>query len=248
MTTADTGRAQRSFAAGTERRSEAELRRLLSHVGEDLEFAPAQDILAWAVATFGARLAITSSMNDAVLAHLASTVATDIDILFLDTGYHFAETLDTRDTVAFTLAVNVVNVTAEQTVAEQDTAYGKDLFARDPDMCCALRKVKPLEAQLAGYDAWATGLRRDETPDRADTPVIGWDQTKRKIKLAPLARWSAGDIIRYTEDHGVPVNPLQRDGYPSIGCQPCTRRVTPDEDPRDGRWAGTDKTECGIHQ
>lgn len=234
--------------ASTKGRSEAELRRLVRHAGAELELAPAGAILEWAVATFGHRLAITSSMNDAVLSHLASAVAPDIDVIFLDTGYHFAETIGTRDMVAATMAVNVVNVTADQTVPEQDATYGVDLFARDPDLCCALRKVRPLQNALAGYDAWATGLRRDETHDRADTPVIGWDETKRKVKLAPLARWSAQDIDRYVEVHGVPVNPLQRDGYASIGCWPCTRRVTPDEDPRDGRWAGTGKTECGIHQ
>ncbi|MGI8948867.1 MAG: phosphoadenylyl-sulfate reductase [Ornithinimicrobium sp.] len=248
MTTAGTGAARLPMAAGTGGRSETELRRLVRHGGAALESAPAQDIIMWAVATFGRRLAITSSMNDAVLAHLASTVATDIDVVFLDTGYHFAETIETRDTVAATLSVNVVTVTADQTVAEQDAAYGKDLFARDPDLCCALRKVRPLEDQLAGYDAWATGLRRDETHDRADVPVVGWDRTKRKVKFSPLARWSAQDVEHYIREFGVPVNPLQHDGYPSIGCWPCTRRVAPGEDPRGGRWAGTGKTECGIHQ
>ena len=187
-------------------------------------------------------------MGDAVLAHVASKVAPGIDVVFLDTGYHFAETIGTRDAVEATLPVNLINVTPKQTVAEQDAAHGKDLFNRDPDLCCALRKVKPLEEALAGYDAWATGLRRDETHNRVIAPVIGWDDKKRKVKVSPLARWTGEEVERYIEEHNVLVNPLQYDGYPSIGCWPCTRRVAPGEDPRSGRWAGTGKTECGIHQ
>ncbi len=170
-----------------------------------------------------------------------------IDVVFLDTGYHFAETIGTRDAVAATLPVNLLTITPKQTVAEQDAEFGKDLFARDPDLCCAMRKVAPLAESLAGYDAWATGLRRAETHNRVIAPVIGWDARKRKVKVSPLARWSDEQVDRYVLENGVLVNPLQYDGYPSIGCGPCTRRVAPGEDPRSGRWAGTGKTECGIH-
>jgi phosphoadenosine phosphosulfate reductase len=186
-------------------------------------------------------------MGDAVLAHLASTVAPGIDVVFLDTGYHFPETLGTRDAVEATLPVNLLTITPRQTVAEQDAAHGKDLFARDPDLCCALRKVKPLEEALQGYDAWATGLRRAETHNRVIAPVIGWDAKKRKVKVSPLARWSDEEVDRYIAENEVLVNPLQYDGYPSIGCAPCTRRVALGDDPRSGRWAGLAKTECGIH-
>ncbi len=247
MTTATTEAARLFKGTRTEGRSEAELKQLVRHAGAELELAPAEVIIEWAVATFGERFAITSSMGDAVLAHVASAVAPGIDVVFLDTGYHFAETIGTRDAVAATLPVTLVDVTAEQTVAEQDATYGKDLFARDPDLCCALRKVKPLEQALAGYDAWATGLRRDETRNRVIAPVIGWDDTKRKVRVSPLARWTGDQIDRYIAENGVLVNPLQYDGYPSIGCWPCTRRVAPGEDPRSGRWAGTGKTECGIN-
>jgi phosphoadenosine phosphosulfate reductase len=247
MTTATTDSARAFKGTITEGRSEAELKELVRVAGAELELAPAEVIIEWAVATFGDRFAITSSMSDAVLAHVASQVAPGLDVVFLDTGYHFAETIGTRDAVEATLPVNLVNVTPKQTVAEQDATYGKDLFARDPDLCCALRKVKPLEEALAGYDAWATGLRRDETHNRVIAPVIGWDEKKRKVKVSPLARWTAAQVERYIEDNGVLVNPLQYDGYPSIGCWPCTRRVAPGEDPRSGRWAGTAKTECGIH-
>ncbi len=248
MTTATTTAARAFKGTTTDGRSEAELKQLVRHAGAELELAPAEVIIEWAVATFGSRFAITSSMGDAVLAHVASRVAPGVDVVFLDTGYHFAETVGTRDAVEATLPVTLVNVTPKQTVAEQDATYGKDLFARDPDLCCALRKVKPLEETLSRYDAWATGLRRDETHNRVIAPVIGWDEKKRKVKVSPLARWTADDVDRYIDEHNVLVNPLQYDGYPSIGCWPCTRRVAPGEDPRSGRWAGTGKTECGIHQ
>ena len=240
--------AARNFkGTSTEGRSEAELKDLVSHAGAELELAPAELIIEWAVATFGARFCITSSMGDAVLADLASKVAPGIDVVFLDTGYHFAETIGTRDAVEATVPVNLVTVAPEQSVAEQDAAYGKDLYKRDPDLCCALRKVAPLQNALASYDAWATGLRRQETHDRVIAPVIGWDENKRKVKVSPLARWSGDDVDRYIAENGALVNPLQYDGYPSIGCWPCTRRVAPGEDPRSGRWADTNKTECGIH-
>ena len=248
MSAATTTAARAFRGTATEGRSKEELKELVRVAGADLELAPAEVIIEWAVATFGERFCITSSMADAVLAHVASTVAPGIDVVFLDTGYHFVETIGTRDAVEATLPVNLISITPKQSVDEQDATYGKDLFARDPDLCCALRKVKPLEDALAGYDAWATGLRRAETHNRVIAPVIGWDEKKGKVKVSPLARWSDEEVERYIADNGVLVNPLQYDGYPSIGCWPCTRRVSPGEDPRSGRWAGTGKTECGIHQ
>jgi phosphoadenosine phosphosulfate reductase len=229
------------------RRSEVELRDLAVVAGAELELAPAEVILAWAVDTFGSRFCVTSSMADAVLAHLASQVAPGIDLVFLDTGYHFPETIGTRDAVAATLPVNVVTAHPELTVAEQDERYGPDLWARNPDQCCAMRKVEPLRRSLADYDAWATGLRRDETHNRVITPVVGWDAAKHKVKVSPLARWTQADVDAYIAEQGVLVNPLVDDGYPSIGCRTCTHRVDPGDDARSGRWAGTTKTECGIH-
>uniref|UniRef100_UPI0038B35ED9 phosphoadenylyl-sulfate reductase n=1 Tax=Nocardioides acrostichi TaxID=2784339 RepID=UPI0038B35ED9 len=231
----------------TEGRSPEELRDLVSHWGAELELAPAETIVEWAAATFGERFCVTSSMGDAVLAHLASRVVPGIDVVFLDTGYHFVETLGTRDAVEATLPVNLRTITPEQSVAEQDATEGKDLFRTDPDRCCALRKVAPLQRALADYDAWATGLRRAETHARVIAPVIGWDAKKQKVKVSPLARWSDEQVEAYIAEHHVLVNPLVYDGYPSIGCAPCTRRVAPGDDARSGRWAGTGKTECGIH-
>jgi phosphoadenosine phosphosulfate reductase len=216
--------------------------------GAELELAPAESIIEWAVDTFGGRFCVTSSMGDAVLSHLASKVAPGIDVVFLDTGYHFAETIGTRDAVAATMPVNVVTLSPTISVRQQDEQYGPDLWSRDPDLCCALRKVQPLADGLAEYDAWATGLRREETHNRVIAPVVGWDAKKQKVKVSPLARWTQDDVDRYIVENNVLVNPLQYDGYPSIGCWPCTRRVAPGEDARSGRWAGLGKTECGIHQ
>jgi phosphoadenosine phosphosulfate reductase len=224
-----------------------QLRETALIAGSELELAPAEAILEWAVETFGRRFCVTSSMGDSVLPHLASTVAPGIDVLFLDTGYHFAETLGTRDAVAATLPVNVVTLSPKISVRQQDELYGRELWSRDPDLCCSMRKVEPLNEALVGYDAWATGLRRDETRSRVITPVVGWDEKKQKVKVSPLARWSQADVDAYVAKHNVLVNPLQSDGYPSIGCWPCTRRVAPGDDPRSGRWAGSGKTECGIH-
>ena len=247
MTAATTTRAAQARGVDTSGRSEEELRDLVEHAGADLELAPAEVIIEWAVATFGERFCITSSMGDAVLAHLAARVKPGIDVVFLDTGYHFAETIGTRDAVEATMPVRMLSIQPRLTVEQQDAQHGPELYLRDPDLCCAMRKVKPLQQALAGYDAWATGLRRAETRDRVIAPVIGWDATKGKVKVSPLARWTDEQIDAYIAEHQVLVNPLLEDGFPSIGCAPCTRRVAPGEDPRSGRWAGTGKTECGIH-
>ncbi len=226
---------------------EAALQALAERADRELEDADALDVLRWTAATFGPRWCVTSSMEDAVVAHLASRVAPGVDVVFLDTGYHFPETIGTRDAVAAVLDVNVITLTPPQSVAEQDAEYGPGLHDRDPDLCCALRKVKPLEEGLRGYQAWATGLRRDESPTRANTPVVGWDPRRRKVKVSPIARWTQQEVDAYIAEHGVLTNPLLTDGYASIGCAPCTRRVLAGEDARAGRWAGRAKTECGLH-
>jgi len=225
-----------------------DLQQLAEQAGRDLEEASALDVLRWAADTFGPRFCVTSSMEDAVVAHLASRALPGVDVVFLDTGYHFPETIGTRDAVAAVMDVNVITLTPRQTVAEQDAQYGAKLHDRDPDLCCALRKVAPLEQGLRKYDAWATGLRRDESPTRANTPVVSWDAKRQKVKIAPIARWTQDDVEAYVAEHGVLTNPLLMDGYASVGCAPCTRRVLEGEDARAGRWAGLGKTECGIHQ
>ena len=223
-----------------------DLSEVADRANRDLEGASALEILTWAHREFGSKLVIASSMADTVMIHLAEQVAAGIDVLFLDTGYHFIETIGTRDAVKLVHNVNVINVTPEQTVAEQDATWGKDLFARDPDQCCALRKVAPLGKALVPYAAWATGMRRADSPARANTPLVAWDAARKLIRIAPIAAWTDEDVARYIEINSLMINPLLEDGYTSIGCEPCTSRAAK-EDPRAGRWAGFAKTECGIN-
>jgi len=224
-----------------------DLRSLVDEAADRLEGATPQEILGWAVDTFGARFALSSSMGDGVLASLAASVKPGVDVVFLDTGYHFPETIGTRDAVAQTYDVNVRTMLPLLSVTQQDEAYGAELWSRDPDKCCAMRKVEPLARALEDYDAYATGIRRDESPSRADTRVVEWDDKRGKVKVNPIAGWTQDDVDAYVEANGILVNPLHYDGYPSIGCGPCTHRVAEGEDPRSGRWAGSAKTECGLH-
>jgi phosphoadenosine phosphosulfate reductase len=220
---------------------------IVESAADALEEAPAEEIIRWAIATFGDRICVTSSMKDAVLVDIAAKIRPGIDVLFVDTGYHFAETIGTRDAVEAVYPVNVVNVTSSRTVAEQEHDLGPRLYGRNPDLCCHLRKVEPLNRALEPYLAWITGIRREETSHRRGSRVVEWNAARGKVKVNPLARWSHAELTAYIEDNGILVNPLQYDGFPSIGCEPCTQRVAPGDDPRSGRWAGTGKTECGIH-
>lgn len=228
-------------------RTREELRALAEQAGRDLEGAAALEILQWAEDQFGSSWAVASSMADAVLPSLAARVRPGVDVLFLDTGYHFAETLGTRDAVGATLPVTIRNITPQQSVAEQDASFGPRLYERNPDQCCALRKVLPLRRALKDYAAWATGLRRDESPTRARVRVVEWDEQRSMVKVNPIAAWTSADVQNYVAATGVLVNPLLSDGYGSVGCGPCTRRITAGEDLRAGRWSGRDKVECGLH-
>jgi len=219
---------------------------LAIEANRELEHASALEVMGWAHEQFGSGLVVTSSMADTVMIHLAEQVAPGIDVVFLDTGYHFVETIGTRDAVRAVHDVNVINVTAELTTAQQDAAYGKDLFRTNPDQCCAMRKVAPLGRALAPYAAWATGLRRADSASRAGTPVVSWDARRHLVKVAPIATWTDDDVADYIERNGLMVNPLLDDGYSSVGCEPCTVRSV-GGDARSGRWAGLAKTECGIH-
>ncbi len=220
---------------------------IVESAADALENAPAEEIVRWAIATFGDRICVTSSMKDAVLVDIASKIRPGIDVLFVDTGYHFAETIGTRDAVEAVYPVNIVNVRSPRTVAEQDRDLGPRLNGRNPDLCCHLRKVEPLNRALDPYLAWITGIRREETSHRSGSRVVEWNSARGKVKVNPLAAWTQARLEDYIEANGILVNPLQYDGYPSIGCEPCTQRVAPGEDPRSGRWAGTGKTECGIN-
>lgn len=230
------------------RRSLTELRGIAEDGARRFADAPAEQIVAWAVDTFGTRLCVLSSMTDAVLAHLVSRVSPGVAVLFGDTGYHFAETIGTRDAVAATLPVRVVDVRPDQSVAEQTAEYGPDLFATNPDLCCRIRKTEPLRRALTDYEAWCSGIRRGETGARAGAQAVEWDQRRDKVKINPIVAWSDDEVGAYVDAHGLLTNPLLQLGFSSIGCAPCTSAPTdPTGDPRSGRWAGTTKTECGLH-
>ena len=223
-----------------------DLSELAAQASLELEGATALEIMGWAHDEFGGGLVVTSSLADTVMISLAERVAPGMDVVFLDTGYHFVETIGTREAVKLVHDVNLINVLPELTVAEQDAAYGKDLFRTQPDQCCGMRKVAPLGKALAPYTAWASGVRRADSAARASTPVVAWDPKRRLVKVSPIAAWTDEDVEAYIEENSLMVNPLLEDGYPSIGCEPCTVRAT-GSDARAGRWAGLGKTECGIH-
>jgi phosphoadenosine phosphosulfate reductase len=222
------------------------LEELALDAARNLEDASAEEVVRWAADTFGDRFVVTASMSDGVLSHLAGRAVPGITVLFLDTGYHFAETIGTRDAVAATYPVNVKTVTHPLRVPEHEAEYGR-LYEIDPDLCCAIRKIWPLDRALRPYDAWASGVRRAELAARANTPIVGWDAKRRKAKVNPLATWTDTQVADYVAEHDILVNPLRQIGYASIGCAPCTRPVTDGEDARSGRWAGSAKVECGIH-
>lgn len=204
-----------------------------------------REVLRWAEATFGQDLTVASSMGDEVLLELVAQAAPSLDVFFLDTGYHFSETLVTRDHWATRLRIRTVLPLL--TVAEQDAEHGSRLHDRDPDRCCAIRKVEPLNRAVEGRQAWVTGMRRVDAPTRTDITLVGWDEKRAMVKLNPIAAWDDDDVDRFAFEEDVRLNPLRAQGYASIGCAPCTRPVAPGEDPRAGRWAGRTKTECGLH-
>src|SRR6476620_4089396 len=174
----------------TELTTDTDLQRLAERAAADLEGASALDLLRWTDENFGGNYVVASNMQDAVLVDLAAKVRPGVDVLFLDTGYHFVETIGTRDAVVAVYDINVLNVTPENSVAKQDELFGKDLFAREPNECCRMRKVEPLGKALRGYSAWVTGLRRDEAPTRANAPLISCDNAFGLVKINPLAAWT----------------------------------------------------------
>jgi phosphoadenosine phosphosulfate reductase len=215
--------------------------------GKRFESEPAEAVLTWAAETFGDKFCITASMADALLIDLASKAQPGVNVVFLDTGYHFAETLQTRDRVEQRYNIALHSILPKQTVAEQDATFGPKLHDRDPDACCSLRKVEPLRRTLNGYYAWASGIRRDEAESRRNSGVVEWDRKRSMVKVNPIATWTQEQVDEYVMANDVEVNPLVYDGFPSIGCGPCTRRVQAGEDARAGRWSNRGKTECGLH-
>ena len=224
-----------------------ELKVIAEAASVELADATAEEALAWTARTFGDSWIVASNMQDAVLIDLAVKAKPDIDVLFLETGYHFAETIGTRDAVDLVYPdVHIVNAAAEQSVADQEAQFGL-LNRTDPTRCCNLRKVVPLQRTLAQYDAWVTGVRRVDAPTRANTPIVQWDERNGLVKINPIAPWTDDEFNSYIAEHGILENPLVQAGYPSIGCAPCTAKPLPGQDARSGRWAGQAKTECGLH-
>ncbi|MEN9715614.1 MAG: hypothetical protein RJA35_1081 [Actinomycetota bacterium] len=220
----------------------------LREANPDAPEATAEAVIEWVAKNFSVdAAAVACSMADSVLPAIVATKLPNVEVLFLDTGYHFVETYGTRNEVERALPVRILDIKPKQTVAEQDAQYGEKLYQRDPNLCCQLRKVEPLTNQLQQFEVWFTGVRRDEAETRANTPLVQWDAKNGLVKVNPLAAWTFDQLIDYANEHKVPVNLLLSNGYPSIGCEPCTKPVAPGEDPRSGRWAGSGKVECGLH-
>jgi phosphoadenosine phosphosulfate reductase len=210
----------------------------LAAASRDLETKPATSAIEWAWDRFGPDVVLAASFQDCVLISLAAQVAPGIEVAFLDTGYHFAETLWYVEQVRSRFDLNLAVIKPEVAL--------DDLWLTDPDACCAARKVEPLARALSGKAAWMSGLRRDEAPSRASSPIVSYDVGRGLVKVNPIANWTDQDVAGYVHDHDLPVHPLADRGYASIGCWPCTRPVAEGESTRSGRWAGTDKTECGL--
>jgi phosphoadenosine phosphosulfate reductase len=221
----------------------------LKQAAVELEHAPAADILKWAADHFAPRLTFATSLGieDCVVTDLIAKASLPVDFFTLDTGVLFPESYALWKRVEDRYGVVVTPVRPRRTIDEQALDEGPELWTREPDRCCELRKMEPLRARLAGYDAWITAIRRDQTPERANAPVVGWDGRFGLVKINPLVRWTFDEVRAYVREHEVPYNPLHDQNYPSIGCVPCTSPVMPGEDPRSGRWRGKEKTECGLH-
>jgi phosphoadenosine phosphosulfate reductase len=222
----------------------------LDLVSTELEPGGAEATLLWAKEQFGSEIALACSFggpSGMVLVDLSARLGLTPEIFYLDTDVLFPETYALRDEVSRRYRVQPVAYHSRLTLDEQAAKYGPELWTRDPDRCCYLRKVEPNERALVGKRAWISGIRRDQSATRKDVAVVEWDEGFDLVKLNPLAAWSEDDVWAYIRANNVPYNPLHDDGYPSIGCVHCTRRVLPGEDRRAGRWSGFDKVECGIH-
>jgi len=218
-------------------------------LADEYEGRPPEDLLIWAAERFPGRIVLTCSWQrqSSVLVHMLAELGLDIRIVELDTGLLFPETYATRDRLIARYGIDVERITPRRSVEEQARDEGAELWQRDPDRCCALRKVEPFARALTGMEAWITGIRRQQSVSRASARKIEWDGGRGMAKIQPLVDWSDEDVQGYLYARDIPYNRLHDEGYPSIGCTPCTRAVQPGEDPRAGRWAGQDKNECGLH-
>jgi len=225
----------------------------LQHISLSLENSSPQQILLWAMETYRDKLTMGTAFGPEgcclidMIARLRDRVGVTPDIFNLDTGYQFAETLALREQMQKHYGLTIRFVRSEESVEEMEARFDGPIYGTDPDRCCFQRKVVPLSKAIAGFDAWVSAIRREQTPERARSPIIGPDARYKLVKINPLANWTKQQVWDYIHENGVPTNSLHDKGYPSIGCWPCTRQVALDEDERAGRWAGSDKRECGLH-
>jgi phosphoadenosine phosphosulfate reductase len=215
-----------------------------------LEGQGPQDVLVNAVENYAASLVLAASFGaeDVVLIDMLHKLAPTIPVFYLDTNIHFAETYDTRDKLQARYGMTLIQVQPQLTLTEQAEKHGDKLWEREPNLCCEIRKVEPLKRVLSNYQAWITGIRREQSPTRANTKKVEWDEKFNLVKFNPLADWTEAQVWEYIHAYDVPYNPLHDRNYPSIGCRVCTRAVMPGQDSRSGRWAGFEKTECGLHK
>jgi phosphoadenosine phosphosulfate reductase len=218
----------------------------------ELESKQPQEVLAYALQRYGPKIILACSFGaeDVVLVDMIQRIAPRTKLFYLDTDFLFQETYEVKDRIIARYGLTpdqVIQVKPLLTPAEQAARYGDALWARNPDLCCQLRKVEPLSRLLQGYAAWITGIRRDQTPTRAHAGLVEWDRKFNLVKFNPLAKWTSEDVWTYIRVHEVPYNSLHDRSYPSIGCTHCTAPVMPGEDPRSGRWKNFAKTECGLH-
>lgn len=227
-----------------------EKERIIAEAAEEYERKTPQELLSWAVKTFPRiTLACSFGAEDVALVDMLYKISPETDIFYPDTDFHFQETYETRDRIQQRYpGIRLIRVSPKLTPEEQAEKYGDELWKKDPNLCCNLRKVEPLTQILGKYEAWITGIRREQAPTRANAKKVEYDTKFGLVKFNPLASWTWDDVWKYIRDHDVPYNRLHDQNYPSIGCHYCTRPVKPGEDPRAGRWSGTDKIECGLHQ
>lgn len=221
----------------------------LARESERLETASPQEILSWAVQRFAPRFTLATAFGPEgmTIIHMLAEIAPKTPIFNLETGYQFQETLDLREEVKRRYGIEVEYKRPELTVEEFERKHGGPLYATKPDVCCFERKIRLLHESVVGMHAWASAIRRDQSPDRARTAIVGWDKKFQLVKVSPLANWTKKDVWKLINDENIPYNPLHDQGYASVGCQPCTRPVMFGEDERAGRWSGFAKTECGLH-
>jgi phosphoadenosine phosphosulfate reductase len=233
----------------TTREPSDELREDLARSSRALESAEPVEIIRWATDRFGPRLTMATAFGPegCLIIHWLATISPRTHVFNLDTGYQFRETLDLRDRIAKRYGIEVALEQPDASVEEYERIHGGPLYRTDPDRCCRDRKIAVVRRVLTRFDAWMTAIRRDQSPDRAAAPIVGWDHKFGVVKVSPLANWTKTKVWDAIVREDVPYNPLHDQGYVSIGCTPCTRAITAGEDERAGRWSGTAKTECGLH-